>query len=64
LNIESDTHQRIEKIRIYDSDGRVVKELNPIAINSEIDLSNLESNVYYLAIHSDKKKEIKKIVKK
>jgi len=64
LNIESNNGHRIEKIIIYDTNGRLIKEFNPNSTDTEIDLSNLESNIYYLAIHSDKKNEIKKIVKK
>ena len=63
LNIKSENNNRIDKVRIYDSNGHVINGLNIIPTSHEIDLSNLESSVYYLEIRSDKKIEIKKIVK-
>lgn len=44
--------------------GRIMKESDLISINSKLDLSGFESNIYYLEIHSEKKTEIKKIVLK
>ncbi len=64
LNIESESHCKIERIRIYDSNGIVIKDWNLTSINPAIDLSNLASNVYYMEIRSDKKTGIVKIIKK
>lgn len=61
LNIKSDN--RINLIRIYDVNGQIIKEYKLNTIHSEIDLSNLESNIYYLEIQSSEIREIKKIVK-
>ncbi|MEO1258683.1 MAG: YCF48-related protein [Bacteroidota bacterium] len=64
LNIESEYSNRIDRLRIYDSNGRAIKEYKLNSFNVQTDLSDLEPNVYYLEIISKKKKEIKKIVKK
>ncbi len=64
LNVQSEASIQIRRINIYDANGRIIKEVQPNSENSEIDFSDLESNVYYLEIHSDNMKRIKKIVKK
>jgi photosystem II stability/assembly factor-like uncharacterized protein len=64
LNIKSENNELINKVIIYNSNGTVLNELTSFSPISEIDLSNLESNVYYAVIQSHNKTEIKKIIKK
>lgn len=61
LKIQSKQNSKIERIRIYDNNGRILKDLNP---NSEIDISELDSNIYYIEIRTKNIRTIKKIVKK
>lgn len=64
INIHSENSKQIEKIKIHDSLGRIIKESNPNSANSTMDLSNIEPNIYYLEIHSEGIRSVKKIVKK
>ena len=64
LKIGSENNTHIDKIKIYDSNGLEIESSKTISNNTEIDLSNLESDIYYLEIQSEKKREIKKIIKK
>lgn len=64
INIQTEDNQIIERLKLFNPNGQIIKELKPNSLSLEIDLSNLESNIYYLQIDSDKGKSIKKLVKK
>jgi photosystem II stability/assembly factor-like uncharacterized protein len=63
LHVQSENNNRIDKINIYDTNGRFMNLLHSGSNTSEVDLSNYEPNVYYLEIHSGTKVEMRKIVK-
>lgn len=50
----------ISSISIQDINGILVKELDPKAVN--FDLEKINSGVYFLTIYADNKKEVKKII--
>ncbi len=64
LHVASDINIYIDCIKIYDTNGHIIKEIKPNATKTSIDLSNLASNVYYVETHASGKTQIKKIIKK
>ncbi len=58
LNILSDT--KIEKLEIFDINGRILREFNN---SSSIVISELENGIYWLKVYSEGKNEVKKIIK-
>ncbi len=62
VSIQSENNKAIQLIKIYNSNGVLVNEFHSNSAKTELDLSNLTSNVYYLEIHSEESKTIKKIV--
>ncbi|MBK7524990.1 MAG: T9SS type A sorting domain-containing protein [Saprospiraceae bacterium] len=63
VNIKVQNTELLTKVRVFDLSGRVIIESEPSPINTIVDLSNLETNIYIMEIISDKNREIKKILK-
>jgi len=62
INISS-TLAVIKNAVITDVNGRIVKEISSLN-NNQIDISNLNSGIYFLSIESSEGKAIKKFIKK
>lgn len=62
LNIET-TGNPIEKVKIYDINGRLISEFKNIENPTAIDLSRLESGIYFAEISNRDDTTIKKIIK-
>lgn len=63
LTIESDSHEELKLIRLYSSQGVRLQEYHPGVSSFSLDLSHQKPNVYYVEIHTEQSKGIKKIVK-
>jgi hypothetical protein len=62
LNIGSEFN--IEKAQILDTNGRVIKEYTSVGKSiTEINVSELNSGIYFINIHTEKGKSVKKFVK-
>ncbi len=64
LTIESKEKHFIRTVKIYDANGQVLKAWSPYSTQSVLNLSDLAPNIYYLEIHSESSKGIKKIIKR
>lgn len=66
LQIQSDLHNQIESINVYNSNSTLIKTLNKGATNLDlqIDLTGLPTGIYFLHIHRKNANSItKKIIK-
>ena len=63
LFVELINGQNMEALNIYHSDGRLVRTNNQLGNSHEIDLSDLESGVYFISIMSESKLGFKRFVK-
>lgn len=63
FNIQNGNNIAISGLTISDINGRTVKTLNVNAIENQINISDLNSGVYFLNITSDKGSATKKIIK-
>lgn len=61
LNIEADFP--IEKVTIYDMNGRKISENKPTSVNANIDVRHLNKGVYMAEIIINGKRSVKKFVK-
>jgi len=53
----------IDKIRMFDSRGRLILNVNPNSTNYEVNLSDVQTGIYHLDIHINGKIEKRKISK-
>jgi len=63
-NLTIRTKQNIEKILIYNTLGKLIKELIPNNNNQEINVSDLTAGMYLIQIQAHNKQTIKKFIKK
>jgi len=59
LNIELCRKEVISKASLFNSVGQFIQEID----DSVIDMSTLDSGVYYLTFFADRKRYLKKVVK-
>lgn len=64
FSIELNNDQTIKKIKIFDTNGRLVRKLKPKTKNGVYSLSNLKSGIYTLTIEVDKGCFQKQLIKK
>lgn len=61
--IESKENVIIILVRLYDTNGRLIKVVNVNAMQIEIDCALLESNIYYFEIQTENENSVKRFVK-
>ena len=56
----------IQSIRIMDITGKVIRDIQNVSQNNpyQIDISNIESGIYFITLYSHKGKSVKKFIKK
>ncbi|MDD2621772.1 MAG: T9SS type A sorting domain-containing protein [Bacteroidales bacterium] len=65
LNIMASPYN-IQSIRIMDITGKVIRDIQNVSQNNpyQIDISNIESGIYFITLYSHKGKSVKKFIKK
>ena len=61
--IKITSSQLLEKITVFDTNGRSLKRIRILSKNYSLDISDLSGGFYLLEIESDNKKTIKKFIK-
>jgi serine protease AprX len=61
--LKSKNDEKLESIQFFDSNGNEIKILQNLSVNEKINLSNLESGVYYMRVQTKKETILSKIIK-